>query len=271
MFQQESLEKILSYREKLNRHPIYQSIRTLDDLRLFMSHHIYSVWDFMSLLKYLQNHFAPSNYPWTYGTNNAARRFVNQIILEEELDLALPDTQGGSTYASHFEIYCRAMEEIGASATLVVRFTRFAGIHGLDKALAAFPDVPVPAQSFMRKTFAFIDTDKPHIVAAAFAFGREQIIPSMFRNLLANMAIDKNQAPTFHYYLERHVHLDEDQHGPLSLLMLDALCEDKSLHVSEAVLAAQASILARIEFWDEVSKSIRDANGITEPKLRYGL
>jgi hypothetical protein len=260
MFQQNSLEKIHTLREKLNCHSIYESIQTLDDLRIFMSHHVYSVWDFMSLLKYLQHQFAPSNYPWSYSANNAVRRFINQIILEEESDVGLPDTEGNLEYSSHFEIYSRAMEEVGVSASPVVRFAEYAGHHGFNKALDTFPDVPTPAQVFMKKTFAFINSNKPHVVAAAFAFGREQIIPSMFRTLLANMAIDKKQTPTFHYYLDRHIHLDEDQHGPLSLLMLNELCEDNRQYVTDAELAARASIQARIQFWDGVSEAIRNAD-----------
>jgi hypothetical protein len=267
VFQQNSFEKILSLRKKLNSHPIYESTRTLSDLRIFMSHHVYSVWDFMSLSKFLQNHFAPSNYPWAPGLNNAVRRFINQIILEEESDLALPDMEGNSTYASHFEIYCRAMEEVGADASVPIRFARFAGLHGFNEALNAFPHVPAPAKLFMRKTFAFIDSAKPHVVAAAFAFGREQIIPSMFRNLLASMSIDKTLAPTFHYYLERHIHLDEDQHGPLALQMLNCLCEANPQHVTEAEIAAQGSIQSRIRFWDEVSNAITNANETTDRKL----
>ena len=49
---------------RLDRHPLYESLRSVEDLRVFMSNHVYSVWDFMSLVKYLQARVAPAHVPW---------------------------------------------------------------------------------------------------------------------------------------------------------------------------------------------------------------
>ena len=35
----------------LANHKIYNAIETIEDLQIFMSHHIYCVWDFMNLIK----------------------------------------------------------------------------------------------------------------------------------------------------------------------------------------------------------------------------
>ena len=40
--------------EKLEEHALFSRIDSLDDLRFFMRYHVYAVWDFMSLLKKLQ-------------------------------------------------------------------------------------------------------------------------------------------------------------------------------------------------------------------------
>ena len=49
--------EIKALQNKLHVHPIYESIKTLDDLKCFTEHHIYSVWDFMSIVKYIQSYY----------------------------------------------------------------------------------------------------------------------------------------------------------------------------------------------------------------------
>lgn len=203
-----SASAIAALADRLNRHPLYEAIGNLDQLRVFMAHHVYSVWDFMSLLKYLQSRIAPAAAPWKPHASPDVRFFINQIVLGEESDEGLPAADGSPTYASHFELYCDAMREIGADPTGAIRFADLAWARGIDSALAA-GIAPPAAQAFMQSTFGFIAGDKPHVVGAAFALGREHIIPEMFRALLARMGITREDAPVFHYYLERHIHLDE--------------------------------------------------------------
>ena len=117
--------------------------------------------------------------------------------------------------------------------------------------------MPEPAKEFMTTTFGFINSDKPHVIAAAFALGREHIIPEMFRALLDTMNITKDQAAVFHYYLERHIHLDADQHGPMSLRMLEILCDNDPIKILEAEEAAINAVQARIHFWDGVLLAIQ--------------
>ena len=242
-------EFIASLRERLESHPIYGAVRTLDDLRVFMSHHVHSVWDFMSLIKYLQHAVAPAHWPWTPGADPSIQRFINELVLEEETDAAGPDHPG--EFASHFRLYLGAMREIGADAERPARFVEIAGRDGMEAAFAAVPPPP-PALRFTRTTFAFIDSGQPHAVAAALALGREHIIPAMFRAFLARMAVTEQQAPIFHYYLHRHVHLDEDFHAPLSLRLLEGLCAGDSGKIAEARTAAILAVEARMEFWDGV-------------------
>ncbi len=246
------VERLLSERTRLNQHPVYGAIQDLRALRLFMAHHIYSVWDFMSLLKYLQQQLAPHTQPWVPHASPRIRRFINDIVLEEESDLAPPSATGALGYASHFELYLQAMVEVGIGTAEVTAFTNRAGQQGFRHAVAQAGAVPEGALAFMNKTFSFIETGKPHVVAAAFALGREHIIPAMFRELLKKMAIEKEQAPCFHYYLERHIHLDEDHHGPMSLLMLEELCQGDAVRIEEVITAAREAIQARIAFWDSV-------------------
>ncbi|AGA90292.1 Protein of unknown function (DUF3050) [Thioflavicoccus mobilis 8321] len=251
------LEPIRELQAELDQHPLYTALRDITDLRLFMAHHVYPVWDFISLIKYLQDEVAPTRVPWLPGGDPAVRHFINQLVLEEESD-AIPDAGGEIQYASHFEGYLAAMEEIDADAERPRRFLTQVAEQGVDAAL--YSDlVPLPARCFCETTFGFIRAGKPHMAAAALAFGREQAIPSMFRRLLAAAAIDAKRAPRFHQYLERHIHLDEDFHGPLSLRLLAALCDADAERIGEAEAAAEEAICARLRLWDGVLEAIEAA------------
>jgi hypothetical protein len=243
---------IESLQVKLEAHPIYASVRTLDDLRVFMQHHVYSVWDFMSLIKYLQNEVAPARWPWTPRGDASVQRFINELVLEEETDLALPGQEG---HTSHFMLYLAAMREIGADADIPAGFVQKVAEQGIDAALGSGL-APAPSAAFTRSTFDFLASGKPHTVAAALALGREHVIPSMFRAFLSRMGVSEAEAPSFHYYLNRHVHLDEDFHAPLSLRLLAALCGDDAGKWREAEVAAEAAVNARILFWDGVLKAL---------------
>lgn len=237
-----------SLRTRLEAHPVYAAVVTLDDLQVFMQHHVYSVWDFMSLIKYLQHEVAPARWPWTPNGDASVQRFINELVLEEESDIALPGRKG---HTSHFLLYLDAMREIGANADVPARFVDTVAEQGIGAALAANL-APAPSVAFTRTTFDFLESGKPHTVAAALALGREHVIPSMFRAFLSRMAVNEAQAPSFHYYLNRHIHLDEDFHAPLSLSLLAALCGGDAEKWREAEAAAHTAVEARLKLWDGV-------------------
>ncbi len=257
MLPKSSLSRIRLLRDALNAHRVYQAVQDLDDLRAFMAHHVYAVWDFMSLLKFLQQELAPSRQPWAPGANTAVRRFINEIVLEEESDAGPSGPDGQSTYMSHFELYAQAMVEIGADPLPATRFVALAAEQSVPRALDLSTGVPRAAADYMRTTFSLNGSGKTHMVGAAFAFGREQVIPEMFRSLVAQMGIVESQAPTFHYYLQRHIHLDEGQHGPLAMLMLEQLIGGNASRQVEVEQAALQAIQARIAFWDGVVEAIQ--------------
>jgi len=250
-------EIIEHFKHKLENHPIYDAVETVEDLQCFMQHHIYSVWDFMSLIKYLQSIIAPTAYPWTPQGDPEVRRFINELVLEEESD----ETNIVGTYSSHFELYKNAMLEVGADISGIDDFLQQLNSSNIDLALKS-ADIPEPSRAFTQTTFALINANKPHEVAAALALGREHIIPGMFRSILDKIGIDEKQAPIFHYYLNRHVGLDEDFHAPLSLRLLNNLCAGDNGTASaektkEAINAAETAVNARLAFWDGVLDAIK--------------
>ena len=244
-----------SFKDRLENHPVYAAVRSKGDLRCFMEHHVYSVWDFMSLIKFLQNEVAPTHFPWTPSGDSDVRRFINELVLEEESDQVAPGTGGEHEFSSHFEMYCGAMNEIGANNHNVLNFVEEVKTHGIEHALEN-DFVPLPSRTFTRQTFEFIGSGKPHRVAAALSLGREHIIPCMFRSFLKNLGVTEKDAPMFHYYLNRHIHLDEDFHAPLSLRLLNSLCEESQEKQEEAIDAAEQAVNARVVFWDGVLEAI---------------
>jgi hypothetical protein len=250
-------ESVGGFQGRLQEHPVYSAVATIDDLRCFMEHHVYSVWDFMSLIKYLQSVVAPTRYPWVPGEDASVQRFINELVLEEESD----ENIAGDGYSSHFLLYLQAMEEVGASTAPVCRFVDRVRTDGIVDALRS-DDIPAPARVFTQSTLGFIELGKPHIAAAALALGREFIIPGMFRAILQTIGVGERQAPIFHAYLRRHIHLDEDFHAPLSLRLLNGLCGDDEARRREAIAAAEQAAIARLKFWDGVQAAIRDRRAL---------
>ena len=70
-----------------------------------------------------------------------------------------------------------------------------------------------------------------------FAFGREDIIPDMFRELLprpgdpcsVEVTEVEKKISVFRYYLERHIELDGKDHGPLAIRLVEQLNGQVSL------------------------------------------
>tara|TARA_B100000902_G_scaffold166009_1_gene160898 strand:- start:848 stop:1618 length:771 start_codon:yes stop_codon:yes gene_type:complete len=242
-------------RESLFQHPVFRSVTTLSRLRIFMEHHVYPVWDFMSLLKSLQYKFAPHGSPWLPNGNGDIRRFVNEIVTEEESDEAFPNSE--TQYISHFELYRNSMHEIGADTNEINNFISCVIKNGLVNGLDC-RGVPDPARKFMQSTFEVIEGEKAHCIAAAFALGREDIVPKMFKSLLGKIKITEIEAPIFHYYLNRHTELDEESHGPMAISMMSSLCDGDSKRVEEALQAARNALQARIVFWDGVHMAISE-------------
>ena len=248
--------KIAPLREQLKNHPIYEAVQTKKQLKLFMESHIFSVWDFMSLTKAVQHEIAPSGAPWFIRPQPDLQRFINEIVLEEESD-ALPDNSG---YTSHFQLYCLAMDEVKANSALAKTFSNNVRTKGFQVAIQQNSEIPKGAKRFMQQTMNFIQTGDAHRVAAAFALGREHIIPTMFRSLLAKMNCAKEEAPYFHYYLERHIELDQDHHGPLSMKTLLFLCKNDKRKLREAEESAIVAIEARLAFWDSLLEDLQKLN-----------
>jgi hypothetical protein len=241
-------ERIAPLRARLTSNPLYGNIGTVQDVRVFMESHVFAVWALMALLKALQQRLTCVAVPWAPTPWPESRRFINEIVLGEESDVY----QGRA--ASHFELYLEAMEECGADTAAIrsVLASTTAGSFSAEHMTA-----PAAAREFVAHTFQTIHEGKLHAMAAAFTFGREDVIPDMFRELVRDLnAQQPGKFAKFLWYLERHIEVDGEDHGPLSLRMVADLCGDDPQLWDEAGEAAEAAIMARIALWDGIASQL---------------
>ena len=251
-FQKTTAAEIETARAALLGHPLYARLRTLEDLAQFMECHVFAVWDFMSLLKALQLRLTCVQVPWVPVGDNQVRRLVNEIVLGEESDRA-PD----GTPSSHFELYLQAMHEASADTTVVQGFIRrLQEGASVAEALAA-SGVPGCVADFVSHTFAVIEGGKPHVIASAFTYGREDLIPAMFHELVARLESEfPGRLTILRYYLDRHIQLDGDEHGEMGRAMVELLCEGDPQRQTEARQAALDALNARLRLWDGIAERL---------------
>lgn len=238
---------ISGLRARLSSHPMYAQLKGIDDLRTFMKHHVFAVWDFMSLLKALQQQLTCTKVPWMPNQYPELARFINEIVHGEESDL-----DGDGAPKSHFDMYIDAMEELGADTSEIHAFLDLLREGNSVKAALETLRVPSNVADFVNFTFEVIESGKPHLIASAFTFGREDLIPDMFEAIIREGQEKGSIGPSnkLLYYLKRHIEIDGDEHGPLSLKMISMLCGDDQEKWQEAEAIAVAALEQRVALWN---------------------
>src|SRR3981189_1997984 len=173
---------LATLRAGLLDHPVYVEVASVEDLRRFMEDHVFAVWDFMSLLKRLQQDMTCITVPWFPADNAKAARLINDIVIGEETDVG-PD----GSYVSHLALYLRAMRDVGASTRQFEKF-RSLVLVGVPVEIALERiGAPPHVQAFVAHTMRLANSGSTEEVLAAFFHGREDIIPEMFRRLLGTL------------------------------------------------------------------------------------
>ena len=243
-------KEIESLRQELKSHRLYEQLETIEDIKIFTQDHVFAVWDFMSLLKALQIELTCVSIPWVPRKKGKLTQFINEIALAEESDV---DLSGESK--SHFEMYLDAMGRMGSDTQKIEIFmSKITQNMPVSEALD-FAEVPDAVKSFVKVTFDTIYSNDAHKIASAFTFGREDLIPDMFIEII-QQTHEQESFEDFLYYLNRHVELDGDSHGPLSLEMIVELCGDDQQKWSEVLATAKASLEVRISLWDYIADTI---------------
>jgi len=235
--------QISEYKQAVINHPLYNQLNTIEDVQKLMEIHVYAVWDFMSLLKGLQIELTCTTLPWKPIGNTKIRRLINSIVLEEESDV---DSAGNPS--SHYEMYLDSMKECGANTNKIDKFVNSVSDVNL-------PKVNTAIDSFLATTFDILNSGEAHKIAAAFTFGREDLIPDMFTAIVNDLS-KEHKLDKFVYYLKRHIELDGGEHGPLALELISNLCGEDKQKWREVEETAIACLVARKELWDLVLKGL---------------
>jgi len=245
--------KIQSQKEILLKHSLYEKVKTIEDLHQFLECHVYAVWDFMSLLKALQSKLTCTTTPWFASSNPETRYLINEIVLAEESDLTLDGKR-----LSHFEMYVDAMNYCGANTGEVDTFLK--NIIDTKNIFIAIKqsNLHPKIKAFLDFTFRVIEEGKIHKIAACFTFGREDLIPNMFTEILKNFQrnFPETDLSKLIYYFERHIELDADEHGPMAMQMISELCQDDIQKWNDVEEVSILALEKRIGLWDAIEEKI---------------
>ena len=240
---------------KLRSHDIYHNLRDIRDVRLFMESHVFAVWDFMSLLKSLQNNLTSVTVPWLPKKNAKLTKFINEIVHIEESDL-----DNNNIPKSHFSMYLDSMDEVGADRKNIDELLLSIEDGQIVEDVLSRLKIDARIKKFVNYTFKIINTSKSHLIASSFTYGREDVIPEIFINLVEELDSKNNKYSTFKYYLERHIEIDGDTHGPIALEMMHELCGNDIDMWTEALACGEESLKRRIELWDAINSKIKLKN-----------
>ena len=232
------IETIENKTEALAQHSLYPYLKNPTHLQKFMEYHVFCVWDFMSLLKRLQLQITCVQIPWRPSPYSKKQvRLINQIVLSEESD----EIENGQ-YSDHFTLYLNAMSEFGADK------------DAINKWLKNFDPKPLPksVQNFVNFHLELALHGDIHLVAGAFFYGREQLIPAMFTGLLKELEAFQSKYPTLIYYLKRHIELDGEEHSIMAKEFLETLCFGNEEMLEQAKQTGLNSLKLRDEMWNEL-------------------
>lgn len=240
---------------ELFKHPVFTQLSDRQNLKTFMEYHVFAVWDFMSLLKALQIKLTHCTIPWQPSLYpKELVRFVNSIVMDEESDF---DHQ--NQVCDHFSMYVQAMEEVQANTKDIRNFVLDFNLDGLPNAIRDFVDFNIS----ISRTYPL------HVIAGVFCFGREKIIPDIFREILSNLKGSglAETLPALTHYLNRHIVVDEEDHGPMAEKLLIASCNNSPKLYQEAMSFGIQACLLRKKLFDAALEAI-EISVVTQPLSR---
>jgi hypothetical protein len=241
-------ETLMPVRQRIIQHPLYEQMKKIPDIQVFMKYHVFAVWDFMSLLKSLQRELTCTQIPWVPKGNASTRSLINEIVKDEESDV---DIEG--------KLYLDAMDQTGADTSLInACIESYRQSQSMVTALQTV-DIPPAVREFVQYTFNVVDNMPVHVQAAVFTFSREDLIPDMFIVMVEDLNKEfPGRISRFKYYLERHIEVDGDRHSLLGKDMVRELCGNDAQKWEEAARGAKEGLEKRLILWDGILAAIKD-------------
>ena len=247
-------QRIDPLRQQLTAHPLFHTLRHVPALRVLMAHHVAAVWDFMTLLKSLQRELTCVDIPWLPTQDATARRLINEIVLAEE-----SDRNDDGHPISHFEWYLHAMTSMGCDTSPMLDMIQ-AISQGVPVPIAlAQSALPDSSKAFSQYTWHIASESPLWVKTAVFAFGREELIPDMFTQILLDLQQDHTAVGPFVRYIQRHIALDGDEHGPMALRMVQLACGDDPQKWQDATEAVEQALHCRLALWDGAFQMIQSS------------
>ena len=118
-------------------------------------------------------------------------------------------------------------------------------------------NIQIEIKEFLNFTFKTIYSNQLHKIASIFTFAREDIIPNMFINIVSNISKNsKTDLSTLLYFLNRHIELDKNSHGPMSLHMIVDICKNDEKKYNQVIQIAKKSLKKRIKLYNSINQAI---------------
>ena len=249
-------QKVVSVADRTAAHPVFSLVTSLEQARTYMEFQVWCVWDFMCLAKAVQTGLGTFTIPWLPPKNGALLAAINEIISGEETDTG-PDGK----IASHFEIYLAAMHQAGADTTAINTFLQ-ALRDGVNWEAALHKSGAHPGS--IRYVSGTIRTslEPLHRSVASFCLGREELVPMMLVTMLRNIP-RLPELEMFRWYIQRHIALDAESHGPLSSDLFDSIAGVDAETRQDALKTAAWAIAERADYLDVIMTDLS-----TKPKSK---
>jgi hypothetical protein len=164
---------------------LYSCIKTEDDFRVFMENHIFTIWDYMSLLKALENSFRNDSLPWFPSRNAKSLKTLHEVVCQEEFA-----SDGKGEIKSNFEMYLETMEEIGANTSDILNVLSHARSIDIIQEALTLSNNNVESSYYTRFIYNIIKSGKPHLMATVLALSKETSFPSLFAENLKDQSFD---------------------------------------------------------------------------------